>query len=103
MVPVLIVEEEAAYREAAALVLREEGFAVIEVDNARDAINILLVTSRRCVALVDAIHGPAVIEAAAAGPFLAERHAFALLAFVYERPSATMRKRMNALVAPIVE
>lgn len=80
---VLIADDEADLRETLRTLLESEGYTVGEAANGRQALNALRASAVPMVALIDMVmpglNGIQVIEAVAADPALAARHAYLLL------------------------
>jgi CheY-like chemotaxis protein len=80
---VLIVDDDNGLRESLRAILQNEGHAVDEAADGVAALDRLRVSQQRSVVLLDctmpAMDGRQVLEAVAADPELAQRHAFILM------------------------
>lgn len=77
---VLIVDDDAAIRDTLEIVLHDAGYAIVEVGDGRDALDVLRATPYHAVVLLDLLmpgmSGTTVLDRLLADPALARRHAW---------------------------
>lgn len=80
---VLIVDDDAQIRETLEYALHDAGYAIVEVADGEDALDVLRATPYRAVVLLDLLmpgmDGREVLDVLINDPVLASRHAFVLM------------------------
>lgn len=84
---VLIVDDDASIRESLEFALHASGYAIVEVGDGEDALNVLRATPYHAVVLLDMlmprINGRTVLEQLERDPHLARRHAWIVMSADY--------------------
>lgn len=79
----LIVDDDASIRDALQFALRSAGYAIVEVGDGEDAVDVLRATPNRAVVLLDihmpGMNGSTVLDMLKDDPCLARRHAWIVM------------------------